>query len=583
MKYHDATGKLLAVHSVVVEERYRGMGVASAMIKDYLLAMERLNERIGGGGGGGSMIGAITGGNMTGGGATNNGSTGNINNNNGGGGGGGKKKASVRMEKIVLIAKKQLLAFYVRNGFGVTKLSDIVHGQEPWFELERSLKSADDDSKSMDYECFIVDAFADVEREGSGNPAGVVLLAGPPGDELQNNNNNNNNTGAEDDSSLDAIDEEEEEGQDKKKIIEEIISPRGIQWMSIVAREFNQSETAFVWPLSRVKLGMNGLLQQQSEEEDGAQSSLYAIRYYTRSGMEVDLCGHATLASASVLLERLTYEKQQGGGGSSSNSSITFCAKHDVLHAKLLAAPCTPHNSSNNIQTPASNASRISMDFPWKDVTPISSGSDDQQTVLNILSKAFFGAASSSSHLVVHSDESALAAKFRQFFNSKDPDLSHHVLHIGTTDEREDLFLELTEEGFDLLKGIRNLDYTALEEFGGYARGVIICCVAGGSLQSQSGDAVAQQQQQQQPMVDFRSRFFGPKVGIDEDPVTGSAHCSLGPYFGTKLNKTVVVGRQESERSGLVECTLKEAEGERRVGLIGTAVRTVSGKLSIRI
>jgi predicted PhzF superfamily epimerase YddE/YHI9 len=63
--------------------------------------------------------------------------------------------------------------------------------------------------------------------------------------------------------------------------------------------------------------------------------------------------------------------------------------------------------------------------------------------------------------------------------------------------------------------------------------------------------------------------------------VTGSAHCSLGPYFGTKLGKKVVIGKQESERGGLVECILKQEEG--RVCIVGTAVKTVSGLLSMPI
>jgi predicted PhzF superfamily epimerase YddE/YHI9 len=63
--------------------------------------------------------------------------------------------------------------------------------------------------------------------------------------------------------------------------------------------------------------------------------------------------------------------------------------------------------------------------------------------------------------------------------------------------------------------------------------------------------------------------------------VTGSAHCSLGPYFGNLLSKSVVIGRQESDRGGLVECMLKKDEG--RVCIVGTAVMTVSGKLSMKM
>lgn len=59
--------------------------------------------------------------------------------------------------------------------------------------------------------------------------------------------------------------------------------------------------------------------------------------------------------------------------------------------------------------------------------------------------------------------------------------------------------------------------------------------------------------------------------------MTGSAHCTLGPYFGTKLGKERVVGKQMSERGGIVECVIKED----RVSIIGSAVKTMSGSLSM--
>lgn len=58
------------------------------------------------------------------------------------------------------------------------------------------------------------------------------------------------------------------------------------------------------------------------------------------------------------------------------------------------------------------------------------------------------------------------------------------------------------------------------------------------------------------PEYDFISRYFAPGVGVQEDPVTGTAHCYLAPYWGEKLKKKLVVGFQASERSGVVECEL---------------------------
>jgi predicted PhzF superfamily epimerase YddE/YHI9 len=75
--------------------------------------------------------------------------------------------------------------------------------------------------------------------------------------------------------------------------------------------------------------------------------------------------------------------------------------------------------------------------------------------------------------------------------------------------------------------------------------------------------------------VDFVSRFFAPKHGINEDPVTGSAHCALTPYWSGKLNKTKLNARQVSERTGYIECELKG----NRVFLSGKAVKYMQGKI----
>lgn len=459
MKTHDATGKLLAIHSVVVQERYRNHGVASAMLQDYLLAMEKLNEK-------------------------------------------GNSKANI--EKIVLIAKKKMLAFYVRNGFVATGVSPIVHGKEEWFQLDRSLASA----KSSDadtYECYLVDSFADVEKKGSGNPAAVVILNDPPGVTPVTHGGNAR------EGSLDDLDEDDDEDD----AVDDDVNYRGVKWCSTVAKEFNQSETAFVWPLSHLQ----------------TDTPTYAIRYYTRSGVEVELCGHATLAAACCLFQQVNSKRSQ---------KLAFLAKNDNLQAELCPIPAS-NQSTNSSTCNSSNASRIVMQFPWKNVTPVLS-ERDRNDIFRMSSRAFLG----------NTSDQSLAF------------ITRHVIHIGTTDGMEDLFMELTEEGFDSLLGVK-IGHSDLIAWEGYSRGVIVCCVSSG----------------QTTYVDFRSRFFGPKVGIDEDPVTGSAHCSLGPYFGAKLGKSVVVGRQESERGGLVECMLKQEEG--RVYIVGSAVMVFSGQLSMRM
>ncbi|WP_347331211.1 PhzF family phenazine biosynthesis protein [Marinimicrobium locisalis] len=76
---------------------------------------------------------------------------------------------------------------------------------------------------------------------------------------------------------------------------------------------------------------------------------------------------------------------------------------------------------------------------------------------------------------------------------------------------------------------------------------------------------------------DFVSRFFAPKYGIPEDPVTGSAHCQLAPYWAKRLNKNNLSARQISKRGGDVGC---EVKGD-RVTLLGTAVTVMRAEWSL--
>jgi len=78
------------------------------------------------------------------------------------------------------------------------------------------------------------------------------------------------------------------------------------------------------------------------------------------------------------------------------------------------------------------------------------------------------------------------------------------------------------------------------------------------------------------PGFDFISRFFAPGSGVDEDPVTGSAHCALGPYWAPRLGKNELVAYQASRRGGVVRVTVN---GD-RVGLTGRAITVFRGELS---
>ncbi|HUL03606.1 MAG TPA: PhzF family phenazine biosynthesis protein [Gemmatimonadales bacterium] len=77
------------------------------------------------------------------------------------------------------------------------------------------------------------------------------------------------------------------------------------------------------------------------------------------------------------------------------------------------------------------------------------------------------------------------------------------------------------------------------------------------------------------PGFDFVSRFFAPQSGIDEDPATGSAHCTLGPYWSVRLGKSALAAYQASPRGGILRVEVRDG----RVGLSGQAVTVLRGEL----
>ena len=125
MSTHHSEGPLLAIHSVVVMEEYRRKGVATAMMKDYIEVMRSMPDD--------------------------------------------------GVQKLVLLSKKDLLSFYVDCGFSVIRPSAIVHGVDQWYDLELDLSA----HKSTGSPYSIVDAFANMEVPGSGNPAAVVIIQTP--------------------------------------------------------------------------------------------------------------------------------------------------------------------------------------------------------------------------------------------------------------------------------------------------------------------------------------------------------------------------------------------------------------------
>ena len=233
---------------------------------------------------------------------------------------------------------------------------------------------------------------------------------------------------------------------------------RSAEWMQAVAREMNLSETAFVHP----------------------QQGGYHLQWFTPKN-EVELCGHATLATAHILWET---------GRESPSTRIRFFTLSGWLAAEK-------------------KGDLIELDFPS---APCAPGDVSEEII------AAVGAV---------------------------PD------YVGISGDK--WLFEYTDE-----ETVMNLkpDFTALAKRKG--RGLVVTALSN------------------RPGIDFISRYFAPWWGVDEDPVTGSAHCILGSYWGVKLSKSHLTGQQVSARGGIVHVRLS---GERTyVG--GKAVTVFTGTLA---
>ncbi|MFE3097641.1 PhzF family phenazine biosynthesis protein [Streptomyces sp. NPDC059248] len=237
-------------------------------------------------------------------------------------------------------------------------------------------------------------------------------------------------------------------------------------WLQRVAAEVNLSETAYAHPLPA-----------------GAGDADWALRWFTPV-TEVDMCGHATLATAHVLSE-----------SGLASGTIRFAARCGVLAA-------TAHDDGT-----------ITLDFPTSPLVPA---------------------------VLPAGVEEAIGA----------PVLSVHDTgpHIG------DLLVEVADEAT-----VRTLapDLRAVGRLS--RRGVVVTAAADDPGRG----------------YDFVSRCFFPNAGIDEDPVTGSAHTALAPFWSARLGRDELTGFQGSARTGLVRTTLR---GERTL-LTGSAVTVVDGEL----
>ncbi len=252
--------------------------------------------------------------------------------------------------------------------------------------------------------------------------------------------------------------------------------------LQAIARENNLSETAFLLP-----------------GEGGATGGDYALRWFTPQ-VEVELCGHATLASAAVVLDVLE----------PGRASVTFQTKSGpLLVTRAECAELAGLGGAGALE----GAAGLRMDFPRWAPTPCD--------VTPALGEALV---------------EALGAWPRSVLRSG-------ATLIGVFDALPDVLALAPDFG-----RLRALPYEAVMVT---ARGDETC--------------------------DFVSRFFAPAQGIDEDPVTGSAHCSLAPYWGARLKKTRLRARQCSARGGALVCELR---GE-RVLLEGRVVPYLDGVIEI--
>ncbi len=244
-----------------------------------------------------------------------------------------------------------------------------------------------------------------------------------------------------------------------------LASPLADGLMQQIAAEMNLSETAFLLP-----------------DADG-----YRLRWFTPA-VEVDLCGHATLASAHVLWTE---------GHLPAEREARFHTRSGLLTARL-------GKSGGGVAAGA----LIELDFPAIPEQPMK-------------------------------PPAGLAAA-----------LGVEPVYVGRGPF--DYLVEVADEAT-----LRRMapDFRRLRQV--EARGVIVTC------------------RSQSPPYDFLSRFFAPQAGIDEDPVTGSAHCCLAPFWGRRLGRSEMVGYQASARGGVVHVRLA---GE-RVILGGHAVTVLRGEL----
>ncbi len=227
--------------------------------------------------------------------------------------------------------------------------------------------------------------------------------------------------------------------------------------MQGIAAENNLSETAFFVP----------------------EGSDYALRWFTPA-VEVDLCGHATLASGYVVMRFLEPQRE----------SVSF------------------HTAKAGTLTVTRRADMLVMDFPARPAVTVA----PPPGLLAALGGMPREVLRARDHLVVYASAAEIAALA--------PDLA--------------------------------------------ALAKVDCWAVIATAPGENG-------------IDFVARFFAPAQGVPEDPVTGSAHCTLAPYWAKRLGKTKFEARQLSQRGGALFCALDDD----RVSIAGRAVLYLEGRIEV--
>lgn len=308
------------------------------------------------------------------------------------------------------------------------------------------------------------------------------------------------------------------------------------RWLQMIAREFNLSETAFVvkrQPASKGAEEEGSEGGKDTEEDEQKEGVEFDLRWFTPK-VEVDLCGHATLASAHIIFS----------AGIVEGNAIVFHTRSGVLRATKVRGY---DGEEEDDEASAANAA--------------AEGGDAEQQQQQVAGKK---KPSASSRGVVELDFPISTAQECAAEQAKalTEALGVDAVWVGAT-TLGDFLVELPSS--EAVRAVRP-QLHLLRDLPGRG-GVIVTARAGAGDASSGPDGD----------VDFVSRFFCPKAGIDEDPVTGSAHCVLGWYWTRKLGKSRLEAYQASERGGRVSVRVEEQEG--RVYLQGGAVLVMAGSI----